>query len=174
MSFSLETERLRLRPWCGDDLDNLHRLMADPVVMRWLPSDPVEEVEGCRPTLERILGLQEREGWAFWPVVERDGDRFVGDCGLKPLPDTDEIELGYHFVPGVHGRGYAPEAARAVLAHGFEERGLERIVAVAVPENRASWRVMEKVGMRRVEDRVAYGLETVCYALTADEWRALP
>jgi RimJ/RimL family protein N-acetyltransferase len=90
--------------------------------------------------------------------------------GLQILEDGPEVELGYKLGPEYRGRGYATEAGRAWLAYGFETLGLDRIVAVAWPENAASWRVMEKLGMTRVGPGHHYGHETLLYRITREEF----
>lgn len=89
----------------------------------------------------------EREGMGVFATERRADGAFVGWHALKPLPTTDEIEVGYRLLPEHWGQGYATEGARALVKHGFETLGLERIVVIALPENTASLRVMEKVGM---------------------------
>jgi ribosomal-protein-alanine N-acetyltransferase len=106
-------------------------------------------------------------------VVERASGRVIGACGLQLLEDGPEVELGYRLGRASRGHGYATEAARVWLEYGFETLGLDRIVAVAWPENTASWRVMEKCGMRLVGPGHHYGHETVLYELTR-EGRAAP
>jgi len=72
---------------------------------------------------------------------------FVGWAGLAYLPEFDEVDLGYRFLPNFWGKGYATEASHEILTYGFDELELKRIIAIAMKENKASLRVMEKVGM---------------------------
>ena len=90
----------------------------------------------------------------------------MGWAGLQPLSGTDEIEVGYAFERAAWGRGYATEVASAIVQWGFEELGLERIVAVASPENAGSRRVMDKLGMRYEGVRPGSGQPSVYYSLT--------
>jgi ribosomal-protein-alanine N-acetyltransferase len=112
----------------------------------------------------------EELGFAMAAVVERASGRVIGDCGLQPLEGGPDVELGYRLGSAYRGRGYATEAGRAWLTYGLETLGLERIVAVAWPENVGSWRVMEKCGMRRVGSGEHYGHETVVYEITRAEF----
>jgi RimJ/RimL family protein N-acetyltransferase len=85
----------------------------------------------------------------LWPVVERATGAVIGHCGLtdKEIEGREEIELVYVFAVAAWGKGYASEAARALLAYGFGDLGLQRIVALVEPENTASAHVAVKAGM---------------------------
>ena len=98
--------------------------------------------------LERYVRCWQEHGLGMFGVRLRDQPMPVGWAGLQPLSGTDEIEVGYAFGKSAWGRGYATEVASALVQWGFEALGLERIVAVASPENAASRRVMDKLGMR--------------------------
>jgi ribosomal-protein-alanine N-acetyltransferase len=99
-------------------------------------------------------------------VVElRSSDEVIGVTGLTHLDDGPEVEVGYRFLNRCWGRGYATEAARASIAYGFSELGLDRIVAVTLPKNIASRRVMEKCGMSFVGVMHVYGSAQVKYAI---------
>ncbi len=76
----------------------------------------------------------------------KDGT-FLGWCGLKYFPETDEVDLGYRFMKKYWGKGYATESSRACLNYGFHELKLKRIMAKAMPENKDSLKVMQKLGM---------------------------
>jgi len=160
----LDTKRLRIRPFTPDDANELHELWGDDDGMRFIPPGATASVDATR---ERLLSTIERssDGWGFWALEERDGGRLVGGAGLFPLGwEGPEIELAYHVVPSRWRRGYATEAGGALLAAAWAA-GLDQVVAVALPENRASTRVMEKLGMR-LEGRDEYrGFEVVRYAI---------
>ena len=145
----ISTERLDVRPLRQADLGTILDLYADPDAMRWAGGPTIDVEEGER-RLQRLIDHQEEYGFSLWAVVERESGSVIGDCGLIHYAfKGPEIELGYRLKVPYWGRGYATEAARAVLAHGFEEVGLDRIVAVTHPDNVASQRVLEKIGMRR-------------------------
>jgi len=97
--------------------------------------------------------------------------RVVGECGIELLDGGPEVELGYTFARSAWGRGYATEAAAAVLRAAFDEMGMERIVACVRPPNVASHRVAEKIGMRRDGTAWHYGAQMDMYALSRDDWR---
>jgi ribosomal-protein-alanine N-acetyltransferase len=110
----------------------------------------------------RVYGdTLERRGFSFLAVVERESGAVIGDGGLHPL--GGDIELGYTLARAAWGRGYATELGRALLAFAFGELGAERVVAQVEPDNAASRRVLEKLGMRAVETRTAYGRPHLVY-----------
>jgi RimJ/RimL family protein N-acetyltransferase len=143
----LETERQMIRPFEPDrDAEPLHELWGDAEAMQFIPGGAKRTVDETRSRLAALRG-RTAEGWGFWAVEELQGGRPVGGVGLYPLNwEGPEIELAYHVVPSAWNRGYASEAAAALLAAAWET-GLDHVVAVAMPGNAASRRVMEKLGM---------------------------
>lgn len=164
MPLPLDTERLRLRPATLDDLDAWHAISRDAEAA-WY-GEPQSSLEDSRTSLEKRIDHQDRHGFSLWAVELKDTGAVVGVAGLVHLQDGPEIEVGYRFLRNFWGSGYATEAARAALAFGFDELGLERIVAVTLPDNRASRRVMEKCGLTFVGVTVVYGRTHVKYAIT--------
>ena len=153
ITLPIESERLRIRPFePEDDAEPLFELWGNAEAMRFVrpASANVDEVR------ERLEGMLEsnrsaewsRNGWGIWALEEHESGRLVGLVGLFPLARKGpEIELAYHVVPSRWGRGYATEAGEAVLDAAWRETDLDHVVAVAFEENRASTRVMEKLGM---------------------------
>jgi RimJ/RimL family protein N-acetyltransferase len=184
MHVVVETERLILRQFTADDVDNLVELDGDPDVMRYLTggrTTPREEIE--TKTLPAFLGYYERPGgYGFWAVVERSTGEFLGWFHFRPgegAPD-DEPELGYRLRKSAWGQGYAAEGSRALIRRGFSELGVRRVIARTMVANAGSRRVMEKVGMRVLR---TYELDgpylipgdehgAIEYAITRDEWEA--
>lgn len=148
MSTRLETARLVIRTFEPEDAEPWLAMVSDPEVRRYLPPSPLPTPESFQRAIERRHALEHERGYAMWAVDAKYTGTFVGQCGVQPIADTSEIELAYHFSPACWGKGYATEAATAVLAHALGPVGLERVIAVAIPENVPSWRVLEKIGMR--------------------------
>ncbi len=132
--------------------------------MRFIPGGHQETVEGTQARIQSALD-RAPTGWGFWALEERDG-RVVGGAGLFPEAwEGPEVELAYHVVPSVWGRGYATEAGGALLAAAWRDTDLDRVVAFAFEENRGSTRVMEKLGMR-FDGHVDYrGYDVVRYVV---------
>jgi RimJ/RimL family protein N-acetyltransferase len=166
----LETERLILRPFEPGDAEGLHAVHSDPSTFKYLGSPTPASLEETQARIERIRTRLKDRISGPWAVIEQASGRLIGDAGLQILEDGPDVELGYKLGPEYRGRGFATEAGRACLAYGFETLGLDRIVAVAWPENTASWRVMEKCGMTRVGPGHHYDHETVLYAITREEF----
>jgi ribosomal-protein-alanine N-acetyltransferase len=143
----LETERLVIRPFEPEgDAAPLHELWGDAEAMRFIPGGAWASVGETRDRLDSFSG-RVTDGLGFWALEERRSGRLVGGVGLFPLGwEGPELELAYHAVPSAWNRGYASEAASAVLAAAWED-GLDHVVAVAMPGNATSRRVMEKLGM---------------------------
>jgi RimJ/RimL family protein N-acetyltransferase len=148
---ALETPRLRLRDWRAADAEAAFVIDGDAEVVRFLCRAPVPDVDTEGPFLaERIERNQlwAPRGLGSWALVERATGDVVGNVLLKPLPPTsDEIEVGWHLARRVWGRGYASEAARALLRYGFEELALDEILAVVAPANARSAAVARRIGM---------------------------
>jgi ribosomal-protein-alanine N-acetyltransferase len=166
----LETERLILRPFEPGDAEELHPVHAEPSTFEYTGTEPPTSIEETRARIERIRARLADPVSGPWAVVEKASGRLIGDAGLQVLEDGPEVELGYKLGREWRGRGFATEAGRAWLAYGFETLGLDRIVAVAWPENTASWRVMEKCGMTRVGPGHHYGHDTLLYRITREEF----
>ncbi len=169
----LLTRRLRLRPCASGDLDSLHAHFVDPGVRRYLWDDlviPAERAEGVIDASQKSFAAH---GYGIWCVFERDAAPLAGVCGLAPIEDTPEIELLYGIAPALWGAGLAVEASRAVLAHGFEGVGLTRIAARVDSPNRASIRVLEKLGMDFEHESPVNGRPTVHYGQTREAFRTL-
>ena len=149
MIHELLTERLRLRHWLPEDREPFARLSADPLVMKYYPR--ALSREQSEAFADRVDTAFAENGFGLWAVEVANGPRFAGFVGLaKPrfaAHFTPCIEIGWRIAAEYWNRGYATEAARAVLAFGFETLLLEEIVAFTVAANLASRRVMEKVGM---------------------------
>jgi RimJ/RimL family protein N-acetyltransferase len=165
----IETERLALRRFTPDDLDKLAGLRADPEVMRYIGDQSREKVE---QRLHYYISHYDPHGFGMWAVVHKQTGRMIGWCGLIFLDETPEVEVGYGVSRDYWGQGLMTEAARASLRYGFEKAGLERIVAVAMPENTVSRRIMEKLGMRYEKMVHHYGHDLAYYAIGRDEFQA--
>jgi RimJ/RimL family protein N-acetyltransferase len=140
--------RVLLRQWRDDDREPFAALNADPEVMRYFPSTMSREQSDA--FVDWASGLIEEHGWGLWAVEVVGGAPFVGLVGLnKPTFMPDTVEVGWRLAREHWGRGYATEAAREALRFGFDEIGLDEIVALTVPANTPSRRVMERLGMTR-------------------------
>jgi RimJ/RimL family protein N-acetyltransferase len=167
------TERLVLRPFTEQDAGPLYEILAQEDVLRYFPNPG----RMPRDRVERFVAHQirhwEDHGFGWWAVEPRDKSELIGWNGLQYLPDTDEIEIGYLLAKGYWGRGLATEGARPGLRFGFETLGLEHIVAVVHPENVASQRVLEKLGMTFTNEADYFGMHVYRYEIDAAAYEQL-
>ena len=161
----LETERLQLRPFTGNDSDDLHRHWIDPDVRKYLWDDAIITRKQAAEVVEASIASFAAEGFGFWCVSCKDDPALIGFCGLRRFGDGQEVEALYGIAPEHWGNGLAVEAGAAVLRYGFEQAGLARIYAGADLPNAASFRVMEKLGMVYAHRTTINGLEAIYYAV---------
>ena len=161
----LRTERLLLRPFTPADEPVMHAIYSDPEVMRYVGHGPHRTPGETAAALRTYGEMLARRGYSFVAVVERETGAVIGDGGLHPLGGTGpEVELGYTLARAAWGRGYATELGRALVDHAHTVLGVQVVVAQVEPENAASRRVLEKLGMREREVRTAYGRPHLLYA----------
>jgi RimJ/RimL family protein N-acetyltransferase len=143
----IKTDRLTLRALTLADVDALHAVLGDPVAMRFYPA-PFSRRE-TQEWIERNLQRYQELGFGLWALIRANDDRLIGDCGLtiQQVDGQPEEEIGYHVLRECWGQGYAAEAAAAVRDHQFQVRGKDRVISWMSPDNLASRRVAEKVGM---------------------------
>jgi aminoglycoside 6'-N-acetyltransferase len=149
----LVTERLLLRRSLPEDAEAISAYRSDPAVNRFQGWDRTD-AEGIGAEIEAMANRSPGEpgGWVQLSVLERDGDRLVGDVGLSAADgEPGVIKVGYTMAPAAQGRGYATEAVGALVAYAFDALGADVVRAYASEENLPSIRVAEKVGMRLVE-----------------------
>lgn len=179
----LHTERLTLRHWTDADREPFAALNDDPLVMEHFPSHLTREQSDAMA--DRISTFLDEKGWGLWAVEVRETGEFIGFTGLA-VPRfeahfTPCVEVGWRLAASSWGRGYATEAARASVAYGFDELGLDEIVAMIVPGNTRSQGVARKLGMTRDETadfdhplvpEGSPGRRHWLFRLPRDRWRA--
>lgn len=143
----ITTGRLVIRPFDEGDLDAAYRVSSDPEARRFTGGvlSRAESDRGLRGHIDRVS----QSGLGARAVVESRSDQMIGYCGLQRFADTEEIELFYGYATHAWGRGFATEAAAALVDLGFRCLRTERLVAIVHPENLASLRVLEKLGFLR-------------------------
>ncbi|KPL03861.1 MAG: hypothetical protein AMJ90_02830 [candidate division Zixibacteria bacterium SM23_73_2] len=180
----LETERLVLRPYTMDDLFELHKIVSQKEVMKYLPEKVMTQKQ-TEKTLTWIIdcykeNTQKKIKKFSVGVFLKENKKLIGWCGLGPLEfDPSEIEIYYGLSKSYWGKGFATEAARAILDYGFLIIGLKKIIAIVMPQNNASKRVIEKMGMvyrKQIENlpakHKAYEGD-LYFSLTRDEYDSI-
>jgi RimJ/RimL family protein N-acetyltransferase len=153
MESPITTERLILRPWEDEDVAPFAAMNSDPQVMEFFPSIRTEEQS--RAGVAKAQAAYARDGFCMFAAELRATGEFIGFIGLAkldfPIPGVAQpaVEIGWRLARAHWGKGLATEGARAVVRYAFETLRLEEIVAIAVPANVRSLRVMEKLGMSR-------------------------
>ena len=177
--YPIRTDRLLLRPWRLDESDTFHRLRGDPEVARFLYQRPLSRAEADTALAAQCSTITEPGQWMNVAVEVAATGEVAGDVGLCWLSAGDrQAEIGYTFSPDHHGRGYATEAAAALVDLAFTGLGAHRVVGHLDARNTASAAVLERLGMRReahfVENEWVKGewTDDVVYALLASEWPA--
>ena len=171
----IETARLCLRAIVASDWPAIFAYMSDPRVTAFLTQGRLDE-EGSRAFARKHSGA-ESEAVA---VVEKSSGHMIGHMPFHPWVAPETYEIGWAFGRAHQGKGYATEAGHALLAHAFEALKAHRVIATCQPENVASWRVAEKLGLRRegcfracVYRAPGVWLDEFFYALLAEEYAAM-
>jgi ribosomal-protein-alanine N-acetyltransferase len=173
----LETERLILRKFSYDDWKELYEYLSQETVVKYEPYEVYTEEE-CKK--EAIYRSQQD---AFWAVCLKENNKLVGNIYFQEQEPEEFLtwEMGYVFNPTYYGKGYATEGCREILDYGFKQLNARRIVAMCNPENTASWKLLERLNMRREghlrkniffkynEKRKPIWNDTYEYAILADE-----
>ena len=161
----ITTDRLVLRAFTVEDIGPMHCIMGEEGVLRYFPKSDSPSRDRVR---EMILGQHshwKEHGYGLWAVEARSTGELIGRSGLQYLPETDEVEVDFILGRAHWGQGFATEAGRAGLRYGFEELGLESVVGIVHPENTASRRVLQKLGMTLTGQAKYFGMACCRYAI---------
>ncbi|MGB6875205.1 MAG: GNAT family N-acetyltransferase [Candidatus Acidiferrales bacterium] len=166
MDHHLETERLWLAPWSLADLASARSIFTDPDVMRYINGGLPRSDDQIRESILRQQNHFRSRGFCLWKLILKSDGRLIGDCGLQPLEldGVSEVEIGWRLAKDQWGRGFATEAARVALRHAVEHAHLSRVIAIAMPENRPSLYLMEKLGMTYERPSQKDGFAIVVYS----------
>jgi len=168
----LETERLVLDTWQSSDWTAFRPIATDPEVMRCITGGIPWTDEQIRSFVDRQVRLYAERGYCRWKLIEKSTTGLIGFCGVGVWRDVLDPEIGWWLARRCWGRGLATEAARPALRDAFDRVRLERIVSIAMPENRASTRIMEKLGLKFECEFESDGFRLVRYAISRSEYEA--
>ena len=144
--YILETPRFLLRETTPDDAEQAYLLNADEEVIRYTSDKAFDSIEQARTFLSNYDHFK-NYGFGRWAVIEKNSMAFCGWCGLKYNSDKNEFDIGFRFFKKYWNMGYATETAAACIKLGFEKFGMQEIVGRAMVKNKASVRVLEKIGL---------------------------
>lgn len=175
MGMRLETERLIIRTFDARDQDAWLAMVNAPGFDRFLPPSPPATPETFQNSLGARHAMERERGHAMWAIDSKASGAFLGQCGLYLAERKGpEIEIAYHFMETSWNQGYATEAARAVLGYGLGPLALDSIIALVMPANVASCRVVEKVGMRFQALATYYGIDGLHKYVAERAWWGRP
>jgi ribosomal-protein-alanine N-acetyltransferase len=155
----LTTPRLLLRPFTHADLYPLFDILQEPDIFKYFPRPGPPPLEKVERIINEQLVQYDEYGFGQWAVETHQKPGLIGWCGLNHLPDTDEDEVAYLLSGSARGQGFATEGAQASLEFGFGTACLNHIIALVHPENMASRRVAEKLGMALLDRKFYWGME---------------
>jgi RimJ/RimL family protein N-acetyltransferase len=167
----LNTERLRLEPFDDQHFEGLQAMNRLPEVMRFISGQP-ETPDETRAGIERVKDRWAEYGFSWWAFIERDSGRLVGAGCIQYLgrDPANPHEIGWRLIPSHRGRGLASEAARAMAGWAFGTLGVPQLVAICLPDNEDSARLMRRLGMRYRGIETWYERPHAVYAIARDAW----
>ncbi len=178
MDTIFETERLRARPLTNADGEACFALYGDPSVTRYVTPGgaTAPNIEWVLAQIdEGLLARQPDRRFGFWGLERRSDDLVVGTVALVEVDDFDgDYEIGWHLAPAHWGQGYALESGIALLRHGFDAAGLDRVLALVHPDNERSLRACVRLGMERSGMRINHGSEHAEFVAEKKTWVAPP
>lgn len=141
----LETNRLIIRKFHFEDWYDLYQYLSKEIVVKYEPYNVMSEEE-CKQ-----VAINRSQNDAFWAVCLKENNKLIGNIYFQQQEPKEFLtwEIGYVFNPEYYGKGYATEACKRILRYGFEQKGVHRIIGMCNPENTSSWRLMERLLMRR-------------------------
>jgi len=159
----LQLDGFVMRSLQCSDLDALAEIWADPEVTRFLPSRGVPiSRENAEKSLQSFIKHWQERGYGVWAIVE-NSSQMIGYCGLRYLDEINETELLYGLAKAYWGRGIATQAAQAAVSYGFNVAHLDKLIAMALPDNLASRRVIQKAGLQYEKQIHIFNLDVLYY-----------
>lgn len=169
-----ETSRLIVREFTLDDLSDCFEIYSQPQTVRYLKRDPVESLAQMETLLLPVIESFRGKPFGSWAIQHKESGRVIGSSILKPLPEDERIEVGWHLHPDHWRKGYATEAARGALGYGFGQQRLTEVFAILLPENSRSRDVAIRLGMSFVELTTQFhGLTLELHRIGGDEFHSV-
>ncbi len=170
---TLETARLMLRPFTEEDAEALHAAVyGDADVMRYMPGGIPRTLAQTQNVVDFFISHWTLNGYGAWAVIQKSDQRFIGQCGLNFVAELQDVEVLYALAKDTWGQGLATEAAHASMRYGFNKLALGKIIALAAKDNKASRRVMEKLGMTYRREVKLWKMKLAQYVLPRTEFYA--
>lgn len=178
MIFNIETERLVLRDIRDEDVDAFFALDSDPEVMKYIGVPPVTDITETKAIIGKVQQQYSDNGIGRWGVVLKSTNEVIGWAGLKLYQEEinkhkDFYDVGYRFHKSHWGKGYATEAAIASLHYGFKQLNAEALYGYAMNEHIVSKKVLEKIGMKFINNFDNEGIYDAWYRITKEEYLSI-
>lgn len=144
----IETDRLIVRQFTLDDFEAVYEFGSNLEVQKYTGDPLIESLDAAKELIKNVWYHDyEKYGYGRWAVIYKPDNALIGFAGLKFESDIDETDIGFRFLPEYWGKGIATEASIPILEYGFKHFGLKKIIGIAMPENIASCKVLEKIGL---------------------------
>ena len=163
----IETQRLVLREFQAEDLSQLAPIMADPIGMKFSRSGNVLSIAETQVKIHGFIASYQKYGFGKWALISKEYNQLIGYCGIavESIDGQDEKEIGYRLDSRFWGQGLATEAARATAQYGFKQFKFPYILGLVEHANKASIRILEKLGMQYERKTIFYGIAINVYRL---------
>jgi RimJ/RimL family protein N-acetyltransferase len=148
MNIIIETERLILREFTIDDYQAVFEFNSNVELHKYTGDKVIKSLESSKDMIRNIwIRDYKNYGFGRWAAIYKPENKIIGFAGLKYLPEFDEVDIGYRFLPYYWGKGIATEVSVEIIKYGFEKLGIEKIIGIARIENTGSCKVLEKIGL---------------------------
>lgn len=148
MKTIIETKRTILREFVLEDAQAVYDFNSNKEVQKYTGDELITSIDRAKELITKVSFRDyELYGYGRWAVVHKADSKVIGFAGLKYIPEFDETDIGFRFLPAYWGKGIATEVAKPIIEYGLNQLNLSRIVGIAMPENVGSCRVLEKIGL---------------------------
>ncbi|MEN8124183.1 MAG: GNAT family N-acetyltransferase [Bacteroidota bacterium] len=148
MDSIIETDRLILREFNINDYKDVYEFGSNLEVQRYTGDKIIDSLSSARELIKNVwLEDYKKYRYGRWAVIYKLENKIIGFAGLKYLPEINETDIGFRFLPEYWGKGLATEASREIIKYGFKKLGIDTIIGIAMPENIGSCKVLERIGL---------------------------
>jgi len=148
MNAIIETDRLILRKFTIEDYEGVYEFGSNLEVQKYTGDKIIESKEEAKSLIKNVWYEDYKKyGYGRWATIYKPENKLIGFAGLKYLPELDETDIGFRFLPPYWGKGLATESSIEIIKYGFEKLNLNRIIGIAMPENIGSCKVLTKLGL---------------------------
>lgn len=162
----ISTNRIHLRNFHDEDIENLFSLLGDPKIGQMLPKGQSHTMEETKSWLDDFQNHWEKNNFGVWALEQKSTSEFMGYCGLRLFPEFEEVEVLYSILPNYWGQGFATEAALASVQFGLRELQLKKIIGLTKMDNPASSAVLLNAGLNFIKDTEIFDIPCKYYEIS--------